>query len=157
VRGDLTTFTAERPTPEGGRVAVDVDDAASFTIDYRGGAVGQFLATRCAPGRGNYQRVELYGSDGAVVYEFEKADRGADQVQICLGRAQARHGGYSTIQVSPEHLLGTPAAPMLEFIAAIRAGRPAAPSFDDGLRCQEIMAAVERSAAEGRTIALPMQ
>ena len=39
VRGDLTTFVDERPTPEGGRIAVDVDDAASFTINYRGGAV----------------------------------------------------------------------------------------------------------------------
>jgi predicted dehydrogenase len=156
VRGDLTTYTPERPTPDGGRLAVDVDDAASFTIDYQSGAVGQFLATRCALGRGNYQRVELYGSEGAVVYEFEKADRGADRVQLCLGRAQARHGGYSTVEVSPEHLLGKPSGPILEFVAAIRAGRPAAPDFADGLRCQEIMTAVERSAAEGRTIALPL-
>jgi predicted dehydrogenase len=156
VRGVLTTFTPERPAPEGGRVAVDVDDAADFTVEYAGGAVGQFLVTRCAPGRTNYQRVELYGSAGAVAYEFDKWDRGGDVVRVCLGGHQSRYGGFSAVQVSPEHLLGTPSGPILEFVAAIRAGRPAAPSFADGLRCQEIMAAVERSAAGGRTVALPL-
>jgi predicted dehydrogenase len=156
VRGDLTTFTTERPARGGGRVEVDVDDAAGFTIDYANGAVGQFLATRCAPGRTNYQRVELYGSEGAVVYEFDKWDRGGEVVQVCLGRGQSRFGGFSAVQVSPEHLLGTPAGPILEFVEAVNAGRPAVPSFADGLRCQEIMAAVERSSADGRTVALPL-
>jgi predicted dehydrogenase len=156
VRGELTTFTAERPTPDGGRVTVDVDDAASFTIEYAGGAVGQFLASRCTPGRTNYQRVELYGSAGAVAYEFDKWDRGGDMVHLCLGTAQSRLGGFSTVQVSPEHLLGTPTGPIREWLRAIRAGQPAAPSFADGLACQEIMTAIEQSAAAGRTVTLPL-
>lgn len=156
VRGHLTTYVPERPSPDGGRMAIDVDDAAAFTVDYASGATGHFLVSRMAAGRGNYQRIELYGSQGSVVYEFDRWDRGGDLVQVCLGPAQARLGGFSTVQVSPEHLRGTPNGALLEFVAAVRAGRPATPSFADGLRVQEIMAAVERSAAEGRAVDLPL-
>jgi predicted dehydrogenase len=47
-----------------------------------------------------------------------------------------------------------------DFVAAIRAGDvahagvPALPSFTDGLRLQEVFAAVERSEAQGRWVAL---
>lgn len=157
VRGRLTTFVRERPTGDGGQVSVDVDDAADFTVEYAGGTIGHFLATRNAHGRTNHQRIELYGSQGAVTYEFERWDRGGDQVQLCLGGQQATHNAFATITVSPEHLRGTPSGAIHEFFAAIKAGRPARPNFDDGLRCQEIMSAVERSdAAAGAAIALPL-
>ncbi|MCC6629775.1 MAG: Gfo/Idh/MocA family oxidoreductase [Chloroflexi bacterium] len=154
--GELLTFTAERPDGDGGRIPIDTDDAAAFTVHYAGGAVGHFVASRSVMGRGNFQRIELYGSGGGVTYEFDKWDRGGDLVRVCLGGAQARNGGYATVQVSPDHLLGTPAGPLLEWVTAVREGRPAAPSFADGLRCQEIMAAIETSAAEGRMVTLPL-
>jgi predicted dehydrogenase len=154
VDGRLTTYVTERPAPDGGRLPVDVDDAANFTIEYENGAHGHFLATRMALGRGNYQRIELYGSQGAVSYTFDKWDRGGDRVQVCLGGEQARFGGFSSTQVEPAHLLGTPIGALLEFVAAIRAGREAVPSFADGLRAQEIMAAIEASAANGQPVEL---
>jgi predicted dehydrogenase len=157
VQGHLTTYVAERPAPGGGLAPVDVDDAAGFTVEYASGAVGQFLVSRCTPGRTNYQRVELYGSGGAVSYEFDKWDRGGDTVQLCLGGVQARYGGLAPVQVTPEHLQGTPHGPLLEFIAAIREGRAARPDFAAGLACQEIIAAVERSAAHGRAVDLPLE
>ena len=47
--------------------------------------------------------------------------------------------------VSTEHFLN-------DFIDAIRTGTPAAPDFEDGMRCQEILDAVEASAREERWI-----
>lgn len=156
-RGHLTTYVKQRPTLSGETVAVDVDDAARFTLTYDGGAEGEFLATRCALGRGNYQRVELYGTRGAVSYEFERWDRGGDTVHVCLGLAQGRHGDFSPVIVSPEHLQGTPTGVMHEFIDAIRTGRHPAPSFREGTRTQEIMTAIERSdAAGGNLVNLPL-
>jgi predicted dehydrogenase len=156
VRGSLVTFTPERPTRDGGSIAVDTDDAASFTVDYASGAVGHFLVSRCAAGRGNFQRVELYGSQGGVTYEFDRWDRGSHMVSVCLGANQARVGGYASIEVSPTHLLGTPDGALNEWLAAMQEGRPAVPSFEEGLRCQEIIAAVEESVASDRTVPLPL-
>lgn len=156
VQGSLTTFVPERPGPDGLPAPVDVDDAANFTIEYGDGVLGHFLATRMAAGHANYQRVELYGSNGAVAYEFGKWDRGGDRVSVALGDTQARFGGFGPGLLSPEHLAGRPDGAILEFVAAIREGRAATPTFADGLRAQEIMAAVELSAAEGRMIELPL-
>ena len=46
---------------------------------------------------------------------------------------------------------------MLDFVSAIRKGEQASPDFEDGLRCQEVLEAVERSDAEGRWLTLPLE
>ncbi len=157
VSGHLRTFVEERPLPAGGVGKVDVDDATSFVARFAGGAQGVFNATRCAIGRGNHQRAEIYGTRGAVIYEIEKWDRGGDQVQLCLGSSQARFGSFAPVAVPPAYLAGTPNHPMIEFVEAIRADREPDPTFYDGMRCQEVLEAVEISSREGGvTVQLPL-
>jgi predicted dehydrogenase len=156
VTGRLRTFTVERPLLSGGTGQVDVDDAASFLARFAGGAEATFNASRTAIARGNHQRVEVYGTKGAAIYEIEKWDRGGDELQLCLGAAQARHAGFTTVKVPPEYLAGTPIRTMLEFVDGILADRDPIPNFDDGLRCQEVIEAVEISARERTTVALPL-
>ncbi len=156
VHGHLRTFTPQRPLPAGGIGQVDVDDAASFRVHFANGAEGVFNASRCAIGRNNHQRIEIYGAKGAVIYEIEKWDRGGDQLQICFGSGQARYGGFATVKVSPSYLLGTPLRVITDFVDAIRADTRPSPSFYDGMHCQEVLDAVALSAREGVWVDLPL-
>ena len=156
VQGQLRTFVPERPLTDGGTGRVDVDDAASFHARFANGAEGVFNASRCAIGRNNHQRVELYGTRGALIYEIEKWDEGGDRLQLCLGSDQARYNAFATVRVPPSYLSGTPEGPMIDFVDALLAGRPFSPSFYDGMRCQEVLEAVETSAREGVRIELPL-
>jgi predicted dehydrogenase len=157
VQGHLRTFTTERPVAGGGTGTVDVDDATSILLRFASGAEGVINASRCAIGHNNHQRVEIYGTKGAAIYEIERWDEGGDSLQICLGAAQARHNAFSRVKVPPEYLAGNPLRTMLDFVAAIRAGTKVSPDFEDGLRCQEVLEAAERSAADARWLTLPLQ
>ena len=156
VQGHLRTFVPERPLTDGGMGRVDVDDAASFHACFANGAGAVFNASRCAIGRNNHQRIELYGTQGALIYEIEKGDEGGDRLQLCLGSAQARYNAFATVRVPVSYLSGSPERPMIDFVDALLQGQPFAPSFYDGMRCQEVLEAVEVSAREGVRVELPL-
>ncbi|HWS35367.1 MAG TPA: Gfo/Idh/MocA family oxidoreductase, partial [Actinoplanes sp.] len=68
------TFVKQRPlVPDtDGTGQVTVDDAALFVARLDGGAVATYEATRFATGRKNGLRVEINGSRGSVVFDFER-------------------------------------------------------------------------------------
>ena len=82
VVGMQKTFITERPaegrsagltaTAGEGTEKVTVDDATLFLAKFASGALGSFEATRMAPGRKNYNRVEINGSRGSLVFNFEE-------------------------------------------------------------------------------------
>jgi predicted dehydrogenase len=148
VSGSLRTFTTERPLTTGGRGQVDVDDAVTFRTRFVNGAEGVLNASRVAIGRNNHQRIEIYGTKGAAIYEIEKWDEGGDTVQLCLGSGQARYNAFATVKVPPSYLAGTPQRVMMDFIEAIRTDVMPDPNFDDGMRCQAVLDAVIRSDRE---------
>ncbi len=156
VQGHLRTFNSKRPLIGGGSGEVDVDDAMTAQLAFVNGAEGVLSASQCAIGRNNHQRIELYGTKGALIYEIEKWDQGGDKLQICFGTAQARYNAFATVPVPPTYLAGNPERPMIDFIDAIRADRMPSPNFDDGMRCQEVIDAIARSAEQGTRVALPL-
>lgn len=152
----LRTFTTERPVDGGGRAPVDVDDACTLVLEFASGAQGTLNASGCAIGRGNHQRVELYGRAGSAIYEIERWDEGGDRLRVCLGEAQGKLGGFAEIRPPPAHRDSNPLDPFLDFVRAIRAGRDAPVTFEDAVRAQEVIEAAERSAASGRWVELPL-
>ncbi|MBI2941683.1 MAG: Gfo/Idh/MocA family oxidoreductase [Chloroflexi bacterium] len=156
VSAHLTTFTRERPVVGGGRAPVDVDDAATCVVEFASGATGVINASGCALGRANHQRVELYGTRGAAIYEIEKWDRGGDALQVCFSASQGRLAGFAPAAVPPEHTASTPLHPFLDFLRAIAAGRDPAVTFEDGARAQEVIEAAEQSARGGGSVNLPL-
>jgi len=54
---------------------VDVDDYCHYMAKIGGGVHGVFQITRMAFGRGNYQRIEIYGSQGGLIYELDGEER----------------------------------------------------------------------------------
>ncbi|MCX2947012.1 Gfo/Idh/MocA family protein [Lentzea sp. NEAU-D7] len=170
VMGTLVTFVPERPlavshsglsgTASDRTGPVTVDDAALFLARFAGGALGSFEATRFANGRKNALRIEINGSAGSLAFDFEDMN----VLQFFDGTEDSAVAGFRRIVVTePEHpYVGAwwPAGHGLgyehafthqavDFVRAVAAGTDPAPTFDDGLRVQRVLAAVEASAESG--------
>ncbi|WP_232835659.1 Gfo/Idh/MocA family protein [Actinocorallia populi] len=160
VSGLSETFVKERPLPDGtGTGAVTVDDAVVFIGRLEGGALASFEASRFAPGRKNSLRLEVNGSLGSLAFDFESLN----ELHFHDDTLPAEEAGFRRILVTepghpyagawwpPGHGLGyehTFTHEVRDFLAAIAEGADPAPSFADGLRVQQVLDAVERSAAD---------
>jgi len=60
---------------------VDVDDFCHVLFGLEGGASGTLCTSRYAYARGNYQRLEIYGEKGALIYNLEDGD----SIEVCAG------------------------------------------------------------------------
>ncbi|WIV54181.1 Gfo/Idh/MocA family protein [Amycolatopsis nalaikhensis] len=164
VTGDLitgvsaltNTFVKQRPSESGGTDEVTVDDTALFLARLSSGAVASFEATRYALGRKNSMRLEVNGSKASLAFDFESMN------ELQWYEGSGTEAGFRRILVTepqhpyvsawwpPGHLLGyehTFTHEVADLLEAIGAGTDPAPGFDDGLRVQRVLDAVERSAA----------
>jgi predicted dehydrogenase len=149
VRCDLRTFTPERPVAGNGMVPIDVDDSALCHLEFASGAVGVLNVSGVCLGRGNHQRIEVYGTRGSVVYQIDApSDLGGDRLHVCFGWPQHRTAGMAPALTLPRHH-GTPLDPFLDFFRAAKEGRPATITFDHAVRVQAVLEAAEESAAAG--------
>jgi predicted dehydrogenase len=159
VSGITETFVRQRPSGEdGASEEVTVDDCAVFTGRFTGGAVASFEATRYALGRKNAMRLELNGTKGSLAFDFESMNElwFADSQDPVDGQAfrrilvtEADHP-YLDAWWPPGHGLGyehTFTHEAADFLRAITAGENPVPGFAEGLRVQQVLDAVERSAA----------
>jgi predicted dehydrogenase len=166
VSGLLETFVPERPLPDGaGMGKVDVDDAALALVRFENGAIGSIEGTRFAPGRKNANRFELNGSRGSLAFDLERMnelelyeEKGPESGFRTLLATDASHP-YAAAWWPPGHALGwehTFVHTVVDFVTAIAAAREGKgekgvkPDFEDGLRNQRVLDAIERSAASRR-------
>ena len=156
------TFVRERPLADGSgaRGPVTVDDAALFIARFAGGALGSFEATRFATGHTEGLRVELNGELGSIIWDLgtfnelrlfdateDPATQGFRRVQV----TRADHP-YAGAWWPDGHTIGyehTFTHEVRDLVHAIADGRDPVPSFADGLQVQEVLDAVQRSAASG--------
>jgi len=152
----LNTFVTKRLTPGSVEMAeVDVDDAALSIVKFENGAIGTIEATRYATGRKNFNRFEINGSAGSVVFNLERMN------ELEFYSDQGPDSGFKTIQVTdkahpyiegwwpPGHIIGyehTFTHTVLELLNALSEQRLPVPNFEDGVKNQRILDAVERSA-----------
>ena len=161
--GRLTTFRKERPTVAASTTMprlrdavargvvtaiemapVDVDDEASWLATTEKGTQCNFFVSRNATGHANLIRAEIYGSDGAIVY-----DNGVrNTVQASLGSSMWRRNAWATLPVPAALVREDGKNSMHYFPEDIVTGGGLGPTFRDGLRAQEAMEAIVRSAAE---------
>jgi predicted dehydrogenase len=166
-----TTFIKERPaegrsagltaTAGEGTEKVTVDDATLFLAKFNNGALGSFEATRMAPGRKNYNRVEINGSRGSLVFNFEEmnvldfyscADPPGRQG---FRRIMATEGVHPYVSAwwPPGHVLGyehTFVHAVYELMGAINKKPTRMADFRDGAQCVAVLDAVDKSIAEGK-------
>ena len=163
VSAQTETFVRERPLregdPDGEKGQVTVDDAAVFTGRLASGALASFEVTRVAAGRKNALRVELNGTLGSLSFDLERLN----ELEFHDETQAAGEAGFRRILVTeqdhpyleawwpPGHGLGyehTFTHQARDLVHAIAAGSAPAPSFDDGLQVQRVLAAVEESAGK---------
>src|SRR6185295_11860036 len=133
---------------------VEVDDAALSLVKFTNKAVGTIEATRFAAGRKNYNRFEINGSRGSIVFNLERMN------ELELYVDEGPESGFKTIQVTgkthpylggwwpPGHIIGyehTFTHTVLDLLRAIKEDRLPSPNFEDGVRNQAVMDAVERA------------
>jgi len=176
VCGLLNTFVAERPVTEAlvpqsrnaGRKMgkVTVDDAALFIGRMDNGVLANLEATRFAAGRKNHIELEINGSKGSLYFDFEDMNR----LKFFNGDDSRDRQGFRDVLVTergahpyianwwpPGHIIGyehTFIHTIADFVNACVEGKPVQPTFEDGLKNQRVLAAVEESNQKGRWVKL---
>jgi len=177
VIGMSETFIKERPIAsemtglsakgsEGGPMGkVTVDDATLFMTRFQNGALGSFEATRFAAGHRSTNSFEINGSLGSVKFDFERMN----ELEVYFTSDDEDVQGFRRVLATdpvhdymeawwpPGHTIGfehTFTHEILELANAISEGRQPVPNFADGVKCQAVLEAVDKSIAERRWVQL---
>ncbi|HEX7862575.1 MAG TPA: Gfo/Idh/MocA family oxidoreductase [Verrucomicrobiae bacterium] len=172
VSGLMNTFIKERPLQDqsgkgdglgakGGKKMgkVTVDDAAICIGRFANGALANLEATRFALGRKNHIEIEINGSKGSLHFDFEDMNR----LKWFDNTRPNDRQGFSDILVTqgggahpfvgnwwpPGHIIGyehTFVHTIADFVNAVVHGKSVQPTFEDGMRNQRVLEAVEESA-----------
>lgn len=174
VCGMMKTFIKKRPllaSHVGGLTAhgskemgdVTVDDATLFLAKFRNGAIGTFEATRFAAGNRNGNRFEINGSDGSIRFNLERMN----ELEYFNRKDKEGSQGWKNILVTDGvhpylkgwwpagHIIGwqhTFVHQVYNLMNGIATGKNPVPDFYDGLKCQAVLEAVEKSAETERWV-----
>ena len=178
VNGLMHTFITERPLADQGAKGqglsakaarktgkVTVDDASLFIGRFENGALANLEATRFALGRKNHIEVEINGSKGSLYFDFEDMNR----LKFFDNTNLPDRQGFRDILVTqpggvqpyigqwwpPGHIIGyehTFVHTVADFVNACVDGKPVQPTFDDGVKNQRVLEAVEESAKKGKWV-----
>ena len=176
----LSTFITERPLQasgadalgtvtggEGPRGTVDVDDEVMTMIRFSNGAVGSIEATRNAHGRNNFITFEIHGTEGSILFNYERRD----ELQVSFANDPADRRGFRTIYTGPAHPNGAALWPIPalgigygetkiieahDFFKAIVEGGTVSPNFVDGYQIALIDDAIIESGETGVWVDVPL-
>jgi predicted dehydrogenase len=157
VSGLLKTFIKERPLPHDStqKGKVTVDDAALSLVKFRNGAIGSIEGTRFALGRKNYNRFEINGSKGSLVFDLERMN------ELEFYEEKGVSSGFRTILATDPahpyfkawwpagHIIGyehTFTHTVYDLLQAVAHKKVPTPNFEDGVRNQRVLDAIARSA-----------
>lgn len=177
VIGMSETFVKQRPMPsamtglsaKGDANAplgdVTVDDATLFMTRFENGALGSFEATRFAAGHRCTNSFEINGSKGSVKFDFERLNElqvyftdDAPDVQG-FRRVLATDAAHAYMDAwwPAGHTIGyehTFTHEVVELMQALSEDRQPVPNFVDGVKCQEVLEAVDRSIEQRRWVSI---
>lgn len=103
-----------------------------------------FSVTRFAYGRGNYQRMEIYGSKGGLVYSLDVTP-GVDELEVCFGYPYDRSGIYTKLPI-PQRFQCDQMQSFADILNGCSDGMAA--TIQDGCRIQHALDVIIRSAEE---------
>ena len=137
---------------------VDVDDAVIFLGRIKGAnTLATFEATRFATGRRNHNSIEIYGSKGSVLWNqedmnfFHYYNRSDPPLAQGFRRIHATDGGHPYTEawwptghiIGYEHLF---VHEVYDFLSQLNRKKVTYSTFDDAVKCQKVLDAVEKSA-----------
>lgn len=164
IASEMTGLSAKGST--GGPMGkVTVDDATLFMTRFENGALGSFEATRFAAGHRSTNSFEINGSLGSVKFDFERMN----ELEVYFTSDDEDVQGFRRVLATdpvhdymeawwpPGHTIGfehTFTHEILELSTAISEGRQPVPNFEDGVKCQAVLEAVDKSIEERRWVRL---
>ena len=148
VSAHLDTIVHERRLLDGsGMGKVDVDDFSNILATMDGGISASFQISRFAYGRGNYQRMEVYGDNGALVYHLDRIP-GVDELEIC----DSSTGGKYVISEIPQEMRVDQMQSFADVLQGKGDGLNA--TIDDGVVNEKLLDGIILSSEEKRWITL---
>ncbi|WP_218970837.1 Gfo/Idh/MocA family oxidoreductase [Shouchella shacheensis] len=137
-------------------MASDVDDEASFLVNFKNGSVGSIEATRNAWGRNNYITIELHGTKGSILFNYERLN----ELQVCFSDDPDDRRGFKTIYTGPAHDYGEitwnipgmnigygelKTIESYDFLKAVTEGVQPSTTFEEAYKVDRVCEAVMRS------------
>jgi predicted dehydrogenase len=162
VTGATETFVKRRKHAVTGKVEdVHIDDASAFLARFHNGSLATFEATRYARGHKALYTLEINGEHASIAWDlhdlhrlsyFDHRDEGPLRGWRSIHVTDGDHPYMSQwwvpgLQIGYEHTFIHQAA---DFFAGLSSGKPAAPTFRDGLKTDYVTDAVLASAKSGR-------
>ncbi len=152
VCGDAGTFVTRRKLEGSEEYGdVDVDDYCHVLARMDGGVGAVFSVTRDAYARGNYQRIEIYGTQGALVYKLDEEGTHEDVLEICIGEVYAKSRKFHRVQI-PESCRADQTQSFFNIVNGRGDGLPA--DITDGRINQMILDSIIKSFETGQWIKL---
>ena len=161
VCGMTETFIKERHHNITGKTEkVGIDDASLFLARFANGSLANFEATRYARGHKALYTFEINGEHASIAWDlhdlhrlqyFDHRDEGRQRGWRSLHITDGDHPYMSSwwvpgLQIGYEHSFIHQVA---DFLAGLKSGTPAAPTFKDGLQTDLVTDAVLKSARTG--------
>jgi len=156
----LGAADADSSSPRG---EVDVDDEMITMVKFENGAVGTIEATRNAYGRNNFLTFEIHGTEGSILFNYERLD----ELQVMFANDPADARGFRTVYTGPAHPYGDALWPIPalgtgygetkiiechDFLSAIMSGEQPSPNFQDGYQVSVIADAIIESGKTERWV-----
>jgi predicted dehydrogenase len=156
------TFVKERKHAlTGKKQKVGIDDASAFLARFSNGSLATFEATRYARGHKALYTLEINGEHASLAWDlhdlhrlqwFDHRDsslvRGWRSIHLSdSDQPYMKHWWIPGVQIGYEHTFTHQVA---DFLKALQEGKPAAPTFRDGLATDFVTDAVLKSAKSGR-------
>ena len=156
------TFVKERKHVETGKMQkVGIDDASAFLARFKNGSLATFEATRYARGHKALYTFEINGESASIFWDlhdlhrlqwFDHRDagflRGWRSIHVTDGdHPYMKNWWVPGLQIGYEH---TFIHQIADFLKALEANEPAAPTFRDGLATDLVTDSVLKSAQTGR-------
>jgi len=171
VCGLTKTFVEERPLLENPskKGKVDVDDVFISLLKFKNGSVGSIEASRFCAGRKNYQRIEIHGTEGTIVFNLERLN----ELEVYSRKDPEDRMGFKNILVTEsahpfidhwwphghiigwEHTFVHEVYHLVDCIVNDKSVAPYGATFYDGMKNNQILDAVIESSTTGRWVTLP--
>ena len=146
--GHTGTYVKERKLEKGEGVGqVDVDDFCNYMADMEDGISASFQITSFGFGRGNYQRMEIYGSEGAIVYSLDATPGLEDEIEVCSGDINADAHVFSKLPI-PQQYYSDQMQSFADILNGVGDGMPA--TIFDGQANQHVVDTILESAEAGK-------
>ena len=161
--GDYDTVHKQRSDPNnpGQTLTVDNDDVCTALVHFSSGIKGTLRVSRVAWGRKCGLRWEVHGSRGMICHDQERLN----EIKLYSRSDDPRQQGFKTILSGPYHppydaflpnaghslgYIDVKVCELHKLLQAIESGEPTHPDFEDGIKIERIMDAIDRSALSGQ-------